>query len=377
MELPFFIELADHAGLTAAGYKLQYQKLLSRPALLVAMVLVAAAFSLGFFRFGGVQKMVLCGIAAGFFLYVLSKVADDLSKAELLHPIAAAWLPIVIGHLHGSHTPALPGGRLMVGRAALLRRSLRRWLRAGVAVAAIVAAVASVDIEPVQAQSLNFRSQLRPTPPPRARRRAAEMLLQATEIQYDYPNERVSAVGNVQVYYKGTTVEADKVIYDQRTKHLHAEGNADHRAGRADHLWRVDRPERRPGNGFIDLLRIETIDQTVSPPPAESAQKAISPFSKARLHGLPALPRGPAQLPLWQVKAARIIHDQSEKMVYFEDAKLEFFGVPLLYTPYLAAPDPTVKRKSGFLMPLFTTSSLYGFSVQTPYYLALAPNYDT
>lgn len=100
-ELPFFIELADHAGLTAAGYKLQYQKLLSRPALLVAMVLVAAAFSLGFFRFGGVQKMVLCGIAAGFLLYVLSKVADDLSKAELLHPIAAAWLPIVIGTFTG------------------------------------------------------------------------------------------------------------------------------------------------------------------------------------------------------------------------------------------------------------------------------------
>lgn len=100
-ELPFFIKLADHAGLTATGYKLQYQKLLSRPMLLVAMVLVAAAFSLGFFRFGGVQKMVLCGIAAGFFLYVLSKVADDLSKAELLHPIAAAWLPIVIGTFTG------------------------------------------------------------------------------------------------------------------------------------------------------------------------------------------------------------------------------------------------------------------------------------
>jgi lipopolysaccharide export system permease protein len=100
-DLPFFIELADHAGLTAAGYRLQYQKLLSRPALLVAMVMVAAAFSLGFFRFGGVQKMVLCGIAAGFALYVLSKVVDDLSKAQLLHPVAAAWLPVVLGTLTG------------------------------------------------------------------------------------------------------------------------------------------------------------------------------------------------------------------------------------------------------------------------------------
>jgi lipopolysaccharide export system permease protein len=65
------------------------------------MVLVAAAFSLRFFRFGGVQNMVLCGVTTGFVLYVLSKITDDLSKAELLHPIAAAWLPIVIGTLTG------------------------------------------------------------------------------------------------------------------------------------------------------------------------------------------------------------------------------------------------------------------------------------
>ena len=100
-DLPFFIKMADQAGLAAAGYKLQYQKLWSRPALLVAMVLVATAFSLRLFRFGGVQNMVLCGVASGFLLYVLSKITDDLSKAELLHPIAAAWLPIVIGTCTG------------------------------------------------------------------------------------------------------------------------------------------------------------------------------------------------------------------------------------------------------------------------------------
>ncbi len=100
-DLPFYIAMADHAGLAAAGYKLQYQKLLSRPALLATMVLVAAAFSLRFFRFGGVQNTVLCGIAAGFLLFVLSKVTDDLSKAELMHPIAAAWLPVGIGALIG------------------------------------------------------------------------------------------------------------------------------------------------------------------------------------------------------------------------------------------------------------------------------------
>ena len=100
-QLPLYIDTAEHAGLAAAGYRLQYQKLLSRPFLLAAMVLLATAFSLRFFRFGGIQKMVLGGVTAGFLLYVMSKVTDDLSKAELIYPAAAAWLPVLVGGLTG------------------------------------------------------------------------------------------------------------------------------------------------------------------------------------------------------------------------------------------------------------------------------------
>ena len=100
-QLPTYIELADRAGLLAAGYRLQYQQLLARPFLLAAMVLLAASVSLRFFRFGGVQKMILSGISAGFFLFVLSKITEDMSKSELLSPMAAAWIPVAIGSLTG------------------------------------------------------------------------------------------------------------------------------------------------------------------------------------------------------------------------------------------------------------------------------------
>ncbi len=99
--LPLYIEIADNAGLGAAGYRVQYQKLLALPFLFVAMVLLAAAVSLRFFRFGGVQSMVLSGVAAGFLLYVVSKGFEDFSKAELLSPVAAAWLPALIGGVVG------------------------------------------------------------------------------------------------------------------------------------------------------------------------------------------------------------------------------------------------------------------------------------
>lgn len=100
-ELPLYIKIAENAGLVAAGYRLQFQKLLARPFFLAAMVLLAASVSLRFFRFGGVQKMVLSGVGAGFLLYILQKVTEDLSKAELMHPVAAAWLPVFVGGLTG------------------------------------------------------------------------------------------------------------------------------------------------------------------------------------------------------------------------------------------------------------------------------------
>jgi len=57
--------------------------------------------SLRFFRFGGVQKMVLSGITAGFMLFVLSKFTEDMSKAELIAPVMAAWIPVLVGSLTG------------------------------------------------------------------------------------------------------------------------------------------------------------------------------------------------------------------------------------------------------------------------------------
>jgi lipopolysaccharide export system permease protein len=99
--LPTYIRFAEDSGFAAAGYRLQYQLLIARPFLLAAMILLAASVSLRAFRFGGVPQRILLGVAAGFSIYVLSKVTEDLSKAELLYPLLAAWLPIVAGGLSG------------------------------------------------------------------------------------------------------------------------------------------------------------------------------------------------------------------------------------------------------------------------------------
>ncbi len=100
--LPGVAGRTERAGLDATPYRLRFQQLLARPLLLVAMVLVGACFSLRFFRFGGVAKMVSGGIGAGFVLYVATRLIGDLGGAGLLSAPVAAWSPAVIGTMFGT-----------------------------------------------------------------------------------------------------------------------------------------------------------------------------------------------------------------------------------------------------------------------------------
>lgn len=100
--LPDYISIAEHAGLPAVPYRLQYQNLLARPLLLCAMVLIAATVSLRLFRLGNIGPLVLAGIVAGFVLYVVSKLAIDLGKAGAIAPFVAAWAPAIVAALVGT-----------------------------------------------------------------------------------------------------------------------------------------------------------------------------------------------------------------------------------------------------------------------------------
>ena len=215
-----------------------------------------------------------------------------------------------------------------------------------------------------------------PKPPPAAN--TGQMLVQAVEVNYDYNNQRVSAVGNVQMFFNGTGVEADKVIYDQKTKRLHAEGNirmtdADGKITYANVMDLSD--DYR--DGFVDSLRVDTEDATrMAATRMDRSSGNFTVFENGVYTACAPCKDDPKKPPLWQVKGARIIHDQTEKMLYFENAQLEFFGVPMAYLPYFSTPDPTVKRKTGFLMPGFSSATGYGYGVETPFYWAIAPDYD-
>src|SRR5437660_1690477 len=77
----------------------------------------------------------------------------------------------------------------------------------------------------------------------------------------------------------------------------------------------------------------------------------------------------------WYLRAADVDIDRSRLVGTANDATIYFKGAPIFYSPWLSFPLSN-ERKSGFLTPVFGSTSIRGFEASLPYYLNLAPNYD-
>lgn len=95
--LPGFIALLENAGFSSVRHRLHFQSLLALPLLCGTMALVAAGFSMRPVRRGGVAQMLASGVAAGFALFTISKIAEQLGQFGGLPPALAAWAPAMAG----------------------------------------------------------------------------------------------------------------------------------------------------------------------------------------------------------------------------------------------------------------------------------------
>ncbi len=80
--------------------------------------------------------------------------------------------------------------------------------------------------------------------------------------------------------------------------------------------------------------------------------------------------------PPWVIEAQEIKHDKSKKTIYYKNAWLKVYNIPVLYYPRFFHPDPTVERQSGFLKPSFSDSQNLGSSFYLPYFYVLSESKD-
>jgi LPS-assembly protein len=208
--------------------------------------------------------------------------------------------------------------------------------------------------------------------------RELPILFSADEVTHDEALGIVTARGNVEISQGGRTLLADTVNYNRRTGVVTASGNVrllelDGTVYFAEFVELSDDLRE----GFIRDIGVLLTDKTrIAAASGTRREGRVTVFRKAVFSPCELCREDPSKPPLWQLKADEVIHDQEERSLTYRDAYLEFYGVPVAYTPYFKHPDPTVDRQSGFLAPTFGSSSALGVTVEIPYYWNIAPDKD-
>ena len=207
----------------------------------------------------------------------------------------------------------------------------------------------------------------------------APITFEADEVQYDEEHSLTIAKGHVEITQGTQILLADVVTYNQRTDTVTASGHvslmtADGQVVFSDYMELRDQLT----NDFAKNVRALMTDRSrlvangfrrTNANHIDAAKAVYSPCDLCE--------KDPSAPPAWQLKAREVTDDRQTQELEFRDAIMEIDGWPVFYTPYIAAPDPTVKRASGFLMPTFGDSSTLGFHISTPYYQTLGPDADT
>lgn len=198
----------------------------------------------------------------------------------------------------------------------------------------------------------------------------------ADELVSNDKDKTLEALGKVVVKREGMTLYADRLIYRQNLDTITAYGNVrleepDGNVIFADQVELADKMSRAEMNKIKVIMR----DQTKIW--AESfRKKANNNKVMTRAVYTPCDFCEDSESPLWQIRARKVTHDAENKNVNYNDAFIDIKGVPVLYTPFLSHPDPTVKRRSGFLTPSFGSSNYLGAKLQLKYFWDINPHSD-
>lgn len=200
---------------------------------------------------------------------------------------------------------------------------------------------------------------------------------EADNLQHDEATRTITATGNVQLVQNGKILRAQKIVYDMVNDKAVAEGNVVLSDTNGD-IHFADRLE------LTDQMRLGVVDKL---------QTYLAQGGRFTAKGGEKLADGSLKLkdaaftpcecdndededPAWQIKAEEVDYNKQDGRIKYKNAKFEIYGVPVMYTPYLAHSDGREKQKSGLLTPGFGFNSQLGYHLTNQYYWAIGPDRD-
>ncbi|MFI4983717.1 MAG: LPS-assembly protein LptD [Rickettsiales bacterium] len=202
----------------------------------------------------------------------------------------------------------------------------------------------------------------------------------ANSLYYDKSTKTAFAVGDVEISQNHQTIYSDEAVYNRLTNTIYVKGNVAVRRPNGDLYFAEEMKfERNSTKGVAAKFS------------ARMAKKSLIASNSAEMIDdntieLEEMVFSPCKVcennfrklfPMWQFRASKATLDKKEETIYYHHARMEAFGVPFFYTPYMTSPSPGAKRKSGLLPPKYIlNSSNLGRSLTIPYYLNIAQNMD-
>ncbi len=187
---------------------------------------------------------------------------------------------------------------------------------------------------------------------------------------------RIIATGNVQIFYEDATLTATRLTYDRAGDQLQIDGpirltegeNSVILASGAELSGDLRRGILRSANLVLERRlqlaanEIRRVDEryTVLTRTVASACKVC----------------GHNPTPIWEIRADRVVQDEVERQLYFDNATIRVAGVPVFWAPRLRLPDPSLARATGFLIPEISVITEVGTGIKVPYFFRLGDRAD-
>lgn len=244
------------------------------------------------------------------------------------------------------------------------------WL--GAALAAVAASAARAQIPGPPAGATMHAPHIEPV------QRNAPVFYQADKATYDRAKGLVTLAGHVEIWQGQRVLRADKVTYDSNTGVAAARGHVVLLDPSGQVLF-ADYAELSQGmtNGVLANFRAQLAQNgKLAANGARRVDAHINELSRVIYSSCNACKNDPSAPLLWDLRARSAVQDVETKRIEYYDAVVDMYGMPVMYFPYLTAPDPSAKRASGFLVPTPGYAKYLGAFAEVPYYWAIDNSSD-
>lgn len=199
----------------------------------------------------------------------------------------------------------------------------------------------------------------------------------ADNISFYRATTSVTASGNVEVFYEGSRLRAGLIRYEGQTDRITVEGPITLTDAEGGTVVFAEFAQMSADlqNGVLQSARM-VLDRQLQIAATEinRVDGRYTQMYQTVASSCEVCAANP--VPLWQIRARRVVHDQEEQQLYFEGAQFRVIGVPIAYIPRLRLPDPTLERATGFLIPELRASNQLGTGIRLPYFIAMGDHTD-